>query len=128
MKKRTEYMSDETFSELKESFEQVLQHVRGERNDLRKTVVPVPPRADAESATAGSSIKMLIVRELEGFNEARLRKVAEFIAFLKFQERFDPFPTNDEKEKSLEELLAGITEENLHPEIDFGPPVGKEVW
>ena len=29
---------------------------------------------------------------------------------------------------SLEELLAGITDENLHQEQDFGPPVGAEVW
>ena len=29
---------------------------------------------------------------------------------------------------TLEELLAQVTPENIHPEIDFGPPVGKEVW
>ncbi len=29
---------------------------------------------------------------------------------------------------SLEELLAGITDENLHQEQDFGPPVGAEAW
>ena len=28
----------------------------------------------------------------------------------------------------LEELLAGITEDNLHGEVDSGPAVGKEVW
>lgn len=28
---------------------------------------------------------------------------------------------------SLDELLAGITPENCHAEIDFGPPVGKEI-
>ena len=27
----------------------------------------------------------------------------------------------------LAELLAGITPENLHEEVDFGQPVGKEV-
>lgn len=27
---------------------------------------------------------------------------------------------------SLDELLAGITDENKHEEIDFGPPVGNE--
>lgn len=26
----------------------------------------------------------------------------------------------------LNSLLAGITDENLHPEVDFGPPVGEE--
>ena len=29
---------------------------------------------------------------------------------------------------SLDELLAGVTEENLHGEWDTGPAVGKEVW
>jgi len=29
---------------------------------------------------------------------------------------------------TLDELLAGITEQNLHGEIDSGGPVGKEVW
>ena len=35
-----------------------------------------------------------------------------------------------EKKKTrftLEELLQGVTEENLHGEIDFGKPVGKEM-
>ncbi|HEV2852486.1 MAG TPA: AbrB/MazE/SpoVT family DNA-binding domain-containing protein [Thermoanaerobaculia bacterium] len=29
---------------------------------------------------------------------------------------------------SLEELLAQVTDENLHEEVDTGPPVGREVW
>ena len=33
-----------------------------------------------------------------------------------------------ELEFSLEELLAGITDENLHSEIETGIPVGNEVW
>jgi antitoxin MazE len=28
----------------------------------------------------------------------------------------------------LEELLKGITPENLHTEVDFGAPEGKEAW
>ncbi|MDQ3633505.1 MAG: AbrB/MazE/SpoVT family DNA-binding domain-containing protein [Acidobacteriota bacterium] len=31
------------------------------------------------------------------------------------------------KEETLEELLEGITEENLHTEIDFGKAEGKEL-
>ena len=34
----------------------------------------------------------------------------------------------DEPEVTLEQLLAGITDENLHGEVDTGPPVGNEVW
>jgi antitoxin MazE len=28
----------------------------------------------------------------------------------------------------LEDLLAEVTDENLHEEVDTGPAVGKEVW
>jgi antitoxin component of MazEF toxin-antitoxin module len=28
---------------------------------------------------------------------------------------------------TLQQLLAGVTPENLHPEFDTGPPVGREV-
>ncbi|PHM62804.1 AbrB/MazE/SpoVT family DNA-binding domain-containing protein [Xenorhabdus ishibashii] len=31
-----------------------------------------------------------------------------------------------EPEMTLQALVSGITEENLHPEITFGRPVGKE--
>lgn len=31
-------------------------------------------------------------------------------------------------EWTLDDLLRGITEENLHSEIDSGPFIGKEVW
>ena len=29
---------------------------------------------------------------------------------------------------ALDELLAQVTDENLHGEIDFGSPVGREAW
>jgi len=32
------------------------------------------------------------------------------------------------KKYRLEDLLEGITDENLHGETDFGAPVGDEVW
>jgi antitoxin MazE len=32
------------------------------------------------------------------------------------------------KEYSLEELIAGITPQNVHEETDWGQPVGREVW
>jgi antitoxin MazE len=31
-------------------------------------------------------------------------------------------------EPSLDELLAGVTPENLHGEADFGRPEGREAW
>ena len=35
-------------------------------------------------------------------------------------------PVKDEI--TLESLLADVTKENLHTEIDFGKPEGREVW
>jgi len=32
------------------------------------------------------------------------------------------------REYTLKELVSLITPENRHEEIDWGPPVGKEVW
>ncbi|MBC8182940.1 AbrB/MazE/SpoVT family DNA-binding domain-containing protein [candidate division KSB1 bacterium] len=34
----------------------------------------------------------------------------------------------DDEEYSLDQLLKGVTKENLHDEIDFGNAVGKEIW
>ena len=29
---------------------------------------------------------------------------------------------------SLEELLKGVSKKNIHPSVDTGPAVGREVW
>ena len=29
---------------------------------------------------------------------------------------------------ALDDLLSGVTEDNLHSEVETGPSVGKEVW
>lgn len=34
----------------------------------------------------------------------------------------------EKKEVTLDELLAGVTKDNLHNEVDFGPGKGKEIW
>jgi hypothetical protein len=78
------------------------------------------------------TIRETVMQEIARLSEAKLYKVADFLAFLNFQERMDSGPPI-EKERiartpSLEDLLAGVTEQNLHREIDFGPAVGKEVW
>jgi antitoxin MazE len=33
-----------------------------------------------------------------------------------------------QKTYDLEKLLKGITSKNQHEAVDFGPPMGKEVW
>jgi antitoxin MazE len=37
-------------------------------------------------------------------------------------------PVRNTKKYDLEQLLADITPENLHSEVDFGPAVGKEAF
>ena len=37
-------------------------------------------------------------------------------------------PRNAKRRYSLEELTEGITAENLHSVIEWGKPLGKEVW
>lgn len=34
--------------------------------------------------------------------------------------------SSTERDLTMQELLAGVTEENRHAEVDFGRPVGKE--
>ena len=37
-------------------------------------------------------------------------------------------PKRRKRRFTLDELVAGITPENRHEEVDWGPPVGNEVW
>jgi antitoxin MazE len=32
------------------------------------------------------------------------------------------------KKLVLDQLLAKVTKKNLHTELDFSPPVGREIW
>lgn len=153
--KSKKYMSEENFNLLVESLNQAIEYERGERNELRVTVLPAPLQAGAESAETETSIRELVVNEVESLSEAELRQVADYVAFLRFQGRRKITPALEEPkiaalyaefadedrelaeagmvdyavdDLSLEEMVALITEDNKHGEIDFGPPVGKEVW
>jgi antitoxin MazE len=37
-------------------------------------------------------------------------------------------PQKRRRRYTIEELVDGITDDNIHEEIDFGPPVGNEFW
>ena len=39
-----------------------------------------------------------------------------------------PIQPDEDVNSDLQELLAGVTSENLHPEVDTGERVGEEVW
>lgn len=32
------------------------------------------------------------------------------------------------RRRTLDDMLKGITKDNLHEEFDWGKPVGKEIW
>jgi antitoxin component of MazEF toxin-antitoxin module len=53
----------------------------------------------------------LLIVERIGEDEVRLKK-AKTVA----------------KKYSLAQLIAEVTPETIHAEIDFGPPLGKEAW
>lgn len=36
--------------------------------------------------------------------------------------------TARQRKYTLDELLAQVTEENRHDEVDWGPPAGNEAW
>jgi antitoxin MazE len=50
-----------------------------------------------------------------------------FVDLLTFEGKMIAKPL-DKIEYSLEQLLVGVTEQNLHTEIDTGSAIGKEVW
>lgn len=103
------------------------------------------------------SVKEQLIKEIQALPEAHAKQVADYLAFLKYQERkaarqmneldeaemaalYAEFAEEDQQlaelaasydpnaHLSLAELLAKVTPENRHAEIDTGPPVGNEVW
>lgn len=52
----------------------------------------------------------------------------ESIESLAIQILASSLPRRIEKERHLNEMLEQITPDTLHGEIDFGEPVGREIW
>ena len=57
----------------------------------------------------------------ESLADDQKRQLSEMLALLSGKPAKPKRPT-------LAELAARITDENRHEEVDWGPPVGKEVW
>jgi antitoxin component of MazEF toxin-antitoxin module len=55
----------------------------------------------------------LVIVERIGEDEVRLKKATT---------------ARRRRKYTLAQLLAGVTPENIHPEVDFGRPRGKEAW
>ncbi len=54
---KVEFVSDDVFAEIEESFQQALEHARGRRADLRTTCIAVPPAPRRMSAREIASLR-----------------------------------------------------------------------
>lgn len=68
-------------------------------------------------------IPKALARELELQNGSEVEISTEAGALV-----LRPRPKRVRRKYDLEEMLSRITDENMQPYIDFGPPVGKEIW
>jgi hypothetical protein len=56
------------------------------------------------------------------------------LSMINFDEKFEesklepPEDNRLEREKKVDKLLGGVSQKNVHVEIESGPPIGKEVW
>jgi antitoxin MazE len=66
--------------------------------------------------------------------KARVTLFADFAGQMVIVERVGDDEVRLKKAKgvtkmySLAKLLKGVTPDNSHAEVDFGPPVGREMW
>ena len=97
------------------------------QNGMFKPIVPV-----SEKLSEGETVE-LIVKNKRLSPEEMLELASQVYEGLSEEdideiERIALEPEKKKPKYTLEELLDGITEENLHGEIDFGKPSGKEIW
>lgn len=69
-----------------------------------------------------------ISESLFGQLEQLAELTEESLESLAIQILASSLPRRIEKERSLNEMLEQITPDTLHGEIDFGEPVGREIW
>ena len=81
----------------------------------------LPHRQTVAPAPAGNSLAMRIPKALA--DQAAMREGSEIKIFIA-DGRLVAMPVRSNPD--LQMLLAGVTEANLHGEIDAGPPVGRE--
>ncbi len=72
----------------------------------------------------GNSLAIRIPKSFA--NEIDLSQGSE-IDLVLFENKIQIEPIK-KKKISLDDLLSKVTEENIHKEIETGPPVGKEIW
>jgi len=74
----------------------------------------------------GNSLAMRLPKDLaRNFNLRAGSKVTVIRKSLTFEVKPE---TVISRKYTLDELLKGITKKNIHPETDWGKPMGKEIW
>jgi len=81
-----------------------------------------PPRAFADSKNGWERIRQLLT-----VGNIRPRNPNKLVDISIDKGKIITIPIA-KKEYSLEELLKGVSENNLHSEFDTGEPAGKEIW
>jgi antitoxin MazE len=81
-------------------------------------------RVQARVERLGNSLIFRIPQEV--IDQGELTQ--DCVITLEFQGNFAKATPSKIPHYELEDLLAGMTPDQVHPEIDTGPPVGKEIW
>lgn len=87
MKKSKKYMSDENFNRLVEAMNQAIEYERGERDDLRVTVLAKPNSPESRVVRSKLLLKQKLALEVADLSETNLKQITDFAAFLKSQEQ-----------------------------------------
>jgi hypothetical protein len=84
----------------------------------------------ATTSPRASKPRQILTRKAD--KKARVTLFADFAGAAVVIERVNNVEVRVRKKAgrrfSLSELLAGVTPENIHAEIQTGPSVGKEAW
>jgi hypothetical protein len=89
-----------------------------------KLPVELEQQAVAYAARQRITLSSLIVALLSDFfKKQQWHNLKKWL-----EDEAEEWPAQWEEGDDLDTLLAGVNEGNLHGEIDFGPPVGAEVW
>ncbi len=74
----------------------------------------------------GNSLAMRLPKELARSFDL---KAGSRVIVMRKNSTFEVRPeTANPPEYTLEKLLKGMTKKNIHPETDWGKPMGKEIW
>ncbi|WP_217918341.1 AbrB/MazE/SpoVT family DNA-binding domain-containing protein [Burkholderia pseudomallei] len=90
--------------------------------EINKAIAEAGAEAGMAGITPGKS-NVNVREEIDAFIGQHADKVAKPLT----TEEMNEATTDGGVDADLASLVAGCTPDNLHPETDFGPPVGREI-